>query len=63
MPIYTYECSRCNDVFETTQGINDKPLKRHKDCGGNLQRIISNTSFVLKGSGWFKDGYSKGDVQ
>jgi len=58
MPIYEYECSKCGDSFEITQKITDKPLKKCKKCGGKLHKIISNTSFILKGTGWYKTDYA-----
>ncbi|NIT14142.1 MAG: zinc ribbon domain-containing protein, partial [Candidatus Dadabacteria bacterium] len=34
MPIYEYECKKCGDVIEAIQGFNDKPLRKHNECGG-----------------------------
>ncbi len=53
MPIYEYECLKCNKVFEVAQKITDKPLAECSECGGVLRKLITNTSFVLKGSGWY----------
>ncbi len=58
MPVYEYACQDCGRQFEELQGIHDKPLKKCKFCGGKAERLISQTSFALKGSGWYKDGYS-----
>lgn len=58
MPIYEYVCNRCGYEFEITQKITDEPLKKCKKCGGKLQKVISNTSFVLKGTGWYKTDYA-----
>lgn len=58
MPVYEYECRDCGKNFEELQSINDKPLKKCRFCGGKVRRLISQTSFSLKGSGWYKDGYS-----
>src|SRR6516165_4420478 len=58
MPIYEYKCNQCG-VFEVTQRITDKPLKRCPSCKGRVERIISNTSFVLKGTGWYVTDYAK----
>ncbi|GAB4535043.1 MAG: hypothetical protein Fur0020_02120 [Thermodesulfovibrionia bacterium] len=57
MPIYEYRCTRCNEEFEVTQRITDEPLSICELCGGQLKRLITNTSFVLKGSGWYKTDY------
>jgi len=58
MPVYEYACAECGRHFEELQKVSDKPLKKCKICGGTLQRLISQTSFSLKGGGWYKDGYS-----
>lgn len=58
MPIYEYQCSKCG-VFEVTQRITESPLKKCPTCKGKVERIISATSFVLKGSGWYATDYAK----
>lgn len=62
MPTYEYECSK-GHRFEFDQSIKDEPLKtcRKKECRARAKRLISRTSFTLKGGGWFSDGY--GSVQ
>lgn len=59
MPIYEYECQDCGKQFEALQGISEKPLKKCKYCQGPAKRLISQSSFALKGGGWYQDGYSK----
>lgn len=59
MPIYEYECTKCGEITEALQGFNDKPLKRCKICKGKLQRIVSLSSFHLKGNGWYSTDYAK----
>jgi putative FmdB family regulatory protein len=56
MPIYEYQCPRCGE-FEVTQRITDAPLKRCPTCRGKVKKLISNTSFQLKGSGWYQTDY------
>lgn len=59
MPIYEYACERCHEEFEVEQRITDAPLKRCPSCRSpKVKRLISQTSFVLKGSGWYSDLYS-----
>jgi len=58
MPIYEYTCNKCG-VFEVMQKITEAPLKKCPTCKGKTERIISNTSFVLKGSGWYATDYAK----
>ena len=60
MPIYEYRCEHCG-VFEEMQRINDPPLSRCPTCRRKVRRLISSTSFQLKGSGWYATDYaSKG---
>ncbi len=59
MPIYEYQCSRCGEIFEAFQKINDKPLSSCKFCKGPVEKLISHSSFQLKGSGWYLTDYSK----
>lgn len=58
MPIYEYHCTACDKTFEVFQKISDPPLAECPDCGKQVRRLISQTSFALKGGGWYKDGYS-----
>ena len=59
MPIYEYQCAECNKVFEAFQKINDDPLTECKFCKGKVEQIISQTSFQLKGGGWYVTDYAK----
>ena len=59
MPIYEYECPKCGR-FELTQRITDAPRQRCGKCGTRIQRLISATSFTLKGSGWYATDYGSG---
>ena len=56
MPIYEYHCEKCGE-FEVTQRITDTPLKRCPTCKSRVKKLISNTSFQLKGSGWYQTDY------
>jgi len=58
MPIYEYQCTKCGHEFEVLQKFSDAPLSTCPKCKGKVKKVISNTSFVLKGSGWYADGYS-----
>ena len=60
MPIYEYKCRRCGD-FEVTQRITGKPLSRCPTCKAKVKKLISNTSFQLKGSGWYITDYARKD--
>ena len=59
MPVYEYLCKACDHEFEREQRISDKPLKKCPACGAmKAKRLISRTSFILKGGGWYSDLYS-----
>jgi len=58
MPIYEYQCTACGDVEEAFQKFSDKPLKKCRHCSGRLQKLISNSSFHLKGTGWYVTDYA-----
>jgi putative FmdB family regulatory protein len=60
MPIYEYECGKCGTI-EATQRITDKPLSRCPTCKGKVKKLISNTSFQLKGTGWYVTDYARKD--
>src|SRR2546423_10692181 len=63
MPIYEYRCKKCNNQIEVLQKMNDKPPTRCKNCGGRLEKMISQTTFQFKGEGWYVTDYArKGSV-
>jgi len=58
MPVYEYLCEKCGE-FEHTQRITDPPLARCPSCRRKVRRLISNTSFQLKGGGWYVTDYGR----
>ena len=58
MPIYEYQCEKCG-TFEVTQRITEKPLGRCPTCKTKVRKLISNTSFQLKGTGWYVTDYAR----
>jgi putative FmdB family regulatory protein len=62
MPVYEYECQQCNQVTEAMQKFSDAPLNQCPHCSGQLRKMISQSAFHLKGSGWYVTDYAhKGD--
>ncbi len=59
MPIYEYKCLQCGEVFEAFQKITDQPLTECRTCHGKVEKLISHTSFQLKGSGWYLTDYAR----
>lgn len=58
MPVYEYQCQKCGE-FEVTQRITEKPLGKCPTCKGKVKKLISNTSFQLKGTGWYITDYAR----
>ena len=58
MPIYEYKCKKCGKQFEAFQGITEPDLKTCKFCKGKVQKMMSLSSFSLKGSGWYATDYA-----
>ena len=60
MPTYVYECPKCKEKVEVVQSITNRvpPVCCKEDCNIEMESVISPSTFVLKGSGWAKDGYS-----
>ncbi len=59
MPLYEYKCKKCGRVFEVLQKLSDPTLSIHKNCGGELERLVSPAAFQFKGSGWYVNDYAK----
>jgi putative FmdB family regulatory protein len=59
MPYYEYRCSACGQELEVMQRITDEPLDACPSCGGHLNKLISNTGFILKGTGWYATDYAR----
>jgi len=58
MPIYEYECLNCGKTTEAMQRFSDAPLSVCPCCGGELRKLISMSTFHLRGSGWYVTDYS-----
>jgi putative FmdB family regulatory protein len=57
MPIYEYKCKKCGKEFEMFQGIADPAVKSCRFCRGPVHKLMSLSSFHLKGSGWYATDY------
>ncbi|MBX2803820.1 MAG: zinc ribbon domain-containing protein [Myxococcales bacterium] len=56
MPIYEYQCSECGHRFERLVRIGaDAPPC--PECSAEVRKLISQSGFILKGGGWYKDHY------
>lgn len=59
LPIYEYKCNECGQIFDVLQKLNSERVKECIHCGGNVEKIISSSSFQFKGSGWYVTDYKK----
>jgi putative FmdB family regulatory protein len=59
MPIYEYACPRCGHLFEKFQSIHAAAVANCEQCGRSVKRIISRSSFILRGTGWYATDYKK----
>jgi putative FmdB family regulatory protein len=60
MPLYEYQCDNCKKVLEIIQKFSDSVLTECPECGKPVQKLISRSSFELKGTGWYATDYKKG---
>jgi putative FmdB family regulatory protein len=60
MPIYEYQCTECGERLEVIQKFSARPLRTCRVCKGKLEKLISRTAFILKGGGWYAEGYNRG---
>ena len=58
MPIYEYKCADCKKEFEVMQRITADPLTKCEGCGGKLDKLVSQSAFVLKGTGWYQTDFA-----
>ena len=58
MPFYEYECTKCHHHTELLQKISDPPVTKCEKCKGKMKKLISHSSFHLKGSGWYVTDYA-----
>jgi putative FmdB family regulatory protein len=59
MPLYEYECLKCKQVHEIMQKFSDAPATECPRCQGPVQKLFSQSSFALKGTGWYTTDYKK----
>lgn len=60
MPIYEYQCDKCEHILEALQKFTEEPLKFCPECGADaLKRLLSAPRFRLKGSGWYETDFKQ----
>lgn len=60
MPLYEYQCKKCERRLEKIQKFSDPILTKCEHCGGKLERLISSPAIRFKGSGWYVNDYARG---
>ena len=60
IPVYEYLCEKCNVITEEYVPTSSKSDWTFcSKCGEKAKKIISNSTFILKGGGWYNSGYTK----
>ena len=59
MPLYEYRCPACDRVFEELRRAGDDGPADCPSCSRPSPRIVSLSSFALKGSGFYATDYVK----
>jgi len=64
MPTYDYQCRKCGFEFEREQRITEDPIKTCPKCKSRqAKRLLSASGFILKGGGWYADGYGSSSAR
>ena len=58
MPIYEYECTKCGHQTEIWQKFSEAPITKCQMCRGKVKKLISQSTFHLKGTGWYVTDYA-----
>lgn len=58
MPLYEYQCTKCDNRFERIQKFSDPLVTDCPLCGGRVERTISVPAVHFKGSGWYVTDYA-----
>jgi putative FmdB family regulatory protein len=58
MPIYEYQCTKCNERTEVIQKFSDPPYAICDKCGGDVRKLMSAPAIQFKGSGFYKTDYA-----
>lgn len=59
MPIYEYQCQKCEHRLEALQQLSEPPLTTCPECNGELRKLFSAPAFQFKGSGWYVTDYAR----
>src|SRR5260370_26917639 len=57
VPLYEYQCTKCNKRTEKIESVAGPHLKKCPHCGGKVERLQSAPAIQFKGSGWYVTDY------
>ncbi len=57
MPIYEYRCGSCAHTFEKLMRLGAEAPHCPECDHAQVEKLVSASGFILKGSGWYKDHY------
>ncbi len=60
MPLYDYQCRKCNEVTEVRHGFKESFEGACPQCGGEMARVFNPAGIVFKGSGFYITDSRKG---
>ena len=59
MPLYEYQCEKCEQRFERIQKFSDPPVETCPNCGGKVKKLLSSPAIQFKGTGWYITDYAR----
>jgi len=59
VPLYEYQCKKCQHRFEKIQKFSDPLVKKCPKCGGPVEQLPSAPAVQFKGSGWYVTDYAR----
>ena len=58
MPLYEYQCAKCNRRTEKIESVAGPHLKKCPHCGGKVERTLTAPAIQFKGAGWYVTDYA-----
>jgi putative FmdB family regulatory protein len=63
MPLYDYQCEKCQHVFELKQSFTDEPVGACPRCSSRSRRKFRPVPIIYKGSGFYTTDYARSSVK
>ena len=60
MPIYSYKCKSCGEVFDKLVRAGGNGKVKCVECKSDMQRVFSPVGIIFKGSGFYSTDYKSG---